>query len=326
MIYCRKIMAIFMNKQSKIPVKRLSLFAGKCTAEIVAGGVTFWMMAALSQMLQHSLKITCASRTSKLFGILTVWSGSSISAETCRQIDCLSRSLFPALTPLPKMGGPANEGSERRNEKTSLASLFNDGRRNKGNVMQEYFLSPLYQNVFSLHGIKEGIMGVIVFSLLGGRFYCFSPSSLMAPGAFSRSELSPKADLNYASTEIRAVIKRLGELAGCHTCGQKKKGVEWIADHQPPRASVIRYNRTFFGKIRGFSRYIFYGTQYLPQQFYPQCIKCSQKQALCMRHKKSPRSVLHLRRFRPYHFTGGLIHSMRILESTHWKTLIDAHH
>lgn len=133
--------------------------------------------------------------------------------------------------------------------------------------------------------------GVAAFLLLGGRALSFTPSSVVAVGAFGRKCIG--GDASYASLAQRSKIAKLGRRFGCHTCG-KRLG-SFIADHQPP-LEIIR--RRSWWKALAKARY----------KYYPQCTVCSNRQAAVLRSKRLvDMRINHFFTLRPHHFTGALV-------------------
>lgn len=134
--------------------------------------------------------------------------------------------------------------------------------------------------------------GVAAFLLLGGRTLSFTPSSIIAVGAFGRSCLN--GNVKYAILSQRKKIANLGRRFGCHTCG--KRGGSFVADHQPP-LEVIK-NRSWLLSL-----------VHPKYKYYPQCHGCSSKQASVLRWNKRNHDarVTHFLTLRPYHLTGALV-------------------
>ena len=136
-------------------------------------------------------------------------------------------------------------------------------------------------NLFPLnssHSIRVCAAGIICFKLLGGRFWAIAPSSYTNLGSFARVSI-PANSSGYASSAQRRTIERMGRITGCHTCGSrmphsfglksKSTSVNFIADHMPPNAVVKQMNERWFRRMIG---------RTVKQRFYPQCVKCSNKQ------------------------------------------------
>lgn len=127
------------------------------------------------------------------------------------------------------------------------------------------------------HTLRVCTTGLIIFKLLGGRFWSISPSSFTHLGSFARPIVSSISASNaYANTFQRQQIEVLGRRYGCHTCGsrmlfvKKLKGAcKFHADHMPPQSVVECMNKNFVRRLLNVS---------VKQRFYPQCITCSNKQ------------------------------------------------
>ncbi|OEH80369.1 hypothetical protein cyc_05680 [Cyclospora cayetanensis] len=190
----------------------------------------------------------------------------------------------------------------------------------------------------------ETLQGLLVFYLLGGRLFRLSPSSLISPGAFAERGLSLSASTGYASETERRVIKKIGLRFGCHTCGIRTRSTRWVADHQPPTAQVISYEKTTVGWVLGTIRRLLGGSKYWPQRLYPHCESCSLKQAVAvrkqtaataaavvssaipsqevaakLREKRSQllqqKLIFRARSFRLWHLTGGIVSLIRCLDA-----------
>ena len=125
------------------------------------------------------------------------------------------------------------------------------------------------------HSLRVCAAGMIGFKILGGRFWAIAPSSYTNLGSFARFSI-PANSSGYASSAQRRTIERIGRMAGCHTCGSrmlidrsKSSSVNFIADHMPPNAAVKQMNERWFRRMVGRTK---------SQSFYPQCVKCSNKQ------------------------------------------------
>ena len=76
-----------------------------------------------------------------------------------------------------------------------------------------------------------GLMGVVVFKTLGGRFNAVLPSNLYKPGAFAHNWIPARWE-QYAAHYERHLMQQIGGKYGCHSCGTRRG--KFIADHQPP--------------------------------------------------------------------------------------------
>ena len=137
---------------------------------------------------------------------------------------------------------------------------------------------------------RSAACGAVVFLALGGAPRSLAPSHVSSVGAFGRRAGSLPASHNYATTAQRDLLNGFGRRFGCHTCGVSRG--PFIADHQPPlKLAKLRDGRWFrFGRTTA-------------QRFYPQCVACSQAQAVAVR-TMSADVKYHLAALRPFHFSG----------------------
>ena len=138
------------------------------------------------------------------------------------------------------------------------------------------------------------VIGSMCFYMLGGRFWRLSPSSLTQVGAIANTRHgSLPATLAYATAKEREAIQQLGRRFGCHSCGVRSwrfNRIIYHADHQPPLAEVKRANAAAWRRIFAAP---------VSQRFYPQCARCSGKQAAVLAERTqlitrlgSPRKAL----------------------------------
>lgn len=155
-------------------------------------------------------------------------------------------------------------------------------------------VSPLH------HELRSMICGLVVFALLGGRALSFTPSSLVAVGAFGRRSASIAAGARYANSGERDLILSLGRKFGCHTCG--RRAASFVADHQPP-LKIARQRRKL-----ALLRRLLPSVARSKYRYFPQCARCSKLQAAALRAPKfSPNPISHIWTLRPYHSTGGFL-------------------
>ena len=122
--------------------------------------------------------------------------------------------------------------------------------------------TPLEYAVMSLASspyLKErwllyAIVGITVFTGLGGRLRAVAPSNIRYPGAYADAFL-PAAGPSYATAKEKLALKEIFHKSGCHTCGRRWGYV--VGDHMPPNL------------------YVKPGEQ---QRFFPQCSRCSHMQ------------------------------------------------
>eukprot|EP01013_Petalomonas_cantuscygni_P008758 TRINITY_DN21494_c0_g1_i1.p1 TRINITY_DN21494_c0_g1~~TRINITY_DN21494_c0_g1_i1.p1 ORF type:complete len:342 (+),score=22.21 TRINITY_DN21494_c0_g1_i1:69-1094(+) len=170
---------------------------------------------------------------------------------------------------------------------------------------------------FSSESSLQGVFfALCMYAAVGGRPLMFTPSSLVAPGAFSRSDRAIPATLRFANTKQRATVAAAGLRFGCHTCGTRqlmarmsRRRPEWVADHQPPvkltRAANAELWRTWGRAVTAFfgipPRWPFV----VSQAFYPHCTRCSSVQGGSLAAGKKP-AVRHFRPLRIVHIAPAL--------------------
>ena len=124
------------------------------------------------------------------------------------------------------------------------------------------------------HASVTAVLGAACFLGFGGRFWRLSPSGLADLGALANTARgSLPATLAYATKAEREAMQVLGRRFGCHSCGARPlfgSTVKYIADHQPPLATVKLANAAIWRRVLGLQ---------VTQRFYPQCVTCSGKQA-----------------------------------------------
>lgn len=111
------------------------------------------------------------------------------------------------------------------------------------------------------------------------------------------------------------MLKRIGNIWGCHTCGKHIRfNRSVIADHQPPRAVAVQMNRMFWRRLFGIK---------VDFRFYPHCTDCSLKQGAILSSARGTfqrwkpgnlagagggrRAYYHGATFRINHLTGGVV-------------------
>jgi hypothetical protein len=184
------------------------------------------------------------------------------------------------------------------------------------------------------------MVGLVTFSLLGGRFWGISPSSYTQVGSFKRWSIPCTEE--YATTSQRGMIEKMGARWGCHTCGsrmmlQRTGSFKFVGDHMPPKSVAEHMNQAWFREWGLWPKVKF--------RFYPQCVNCSQMQGsiLSKASKGLQRSITfkksvflpyawqasklrgagggrmahyHGLRFRINHLTGGVLAAATILGAT----------
>jgi hypothetical protein len=121
---------------------------------------------------------------------------------------------------------------------------------------------------------KRCLAGIIVFKLLGGRFWSIAPSSYTHVGSFARPYASIPASEKYATLTERTMMEKFGRRYGCHTCGSRMifstaGTTKFVGDHMPPKAVAEQINARWYRKLFNIP---------VKYRFYPQCIHCSGKQ------------------------------------------------
>lgn len=92
----------------------------------------------------------------------------------------------------------------------------------------------------------------------------------IGPGPFARQSIPAGPSPNPGRVQRRGV-NETGDKYGCHTCGTKDPGTpngNWVADHQDPTSLVDPET---------------------PQRYFPQCLRCSQRQGGLIRAYKARR-------------------------------------
>ncbi|KAF8065826.1 haloacid dehalogenase-like protein [Scenedesmus sp. PABB004] len=152
---------------------------------------------------------------------------------------------------------------------------------------------------------------------MGGRFSSLMPSDLARPGAlaFESIPARPEASEAYAKPSVKRELARIFRRDGCHHCGSRRGPV--IGDHMPPNKLVGGRNKADklggllgdlpgVGKVRELIGLAGRGRPL--QRFYPQCQRCSIKQATALRTGRRV-LVLHLHapRHRSEHLAGVFV-------------------
>ncbi|KAL8428224.1 hypothetical protein Efla_005326 [Eimeria flavescens] len=251
-----------------------------------SSAVSFWGVCAAGGRLQQTLGISCASLLSKPLGLLTVAVASNAAAAAaavagfvCNRVQQLHASssgggwLGAARELQQETRGKWGGLLLQHHPRTSVAA--GSSYSNSSSVMR----SKSWLSVFAL----EALEGLFLFYLLGGGLFRLSPSSLVYPGAFAVRGLSLSATAGYATETERRLIRKVGSMHGCHSCGIRSSSTKWIADHQPPTARVIKYEATTLGRLRSLLRRSLGGPRCWPQRLYPHCEVCSLKQAAAVR-------------------------------------------
>ncbi|CDJ31250.1 Chromosome III, complete sequence, related [Eimeria mitis] len=319
--------------------------------------LSFWGVCTAGTRMQQALGISCSSVLSKPLGLVTIAVASNAAAAAaaaagfaCSRLQQLragsssgpSGWLEAAKTlqqeTRGKWGGLLLQHHPRASSLTLPTSSSTGTSSSSGSR----------QNLLRLCA-GETVGCLVLYYLLGGRLFRLSPSSLVAPGAFSERSLSLSASTVYASDTERRLIKKVGLRFGCHTCGTRSRSTRWVADHQPPTAQVLNYERTALGWALGALRRLLGGSKYWPQRLYPHCESCSLKQAVAVRRQTAAAAaataaaaaaatpltaaaaaaklrekknllqkqqlVYRWKSLRLWHFTGGILTLIRCLEA-----------
>eukprot|EP00879_Flechtneria_rotunda_P002455 GHRR01002652.1.p1 GENE.GHRR01002652.1~~GHRR01002652.1.p1 ORF type:complete len:486 (+),score=185.20 GHRR01002652.1:512-1969(+) len=186
-----------------------------------------------------------------------------------------------------------------------------------GNPLQKGFWDPLDVDDVVL----DAVLGVCIFKAMGGRFSSLMPSDLSKPGslAFESIPARPESSQDYAKPSVKRELARIFKRDGCHHCGSRRGPV--IGDHMPPNKLVSSKESLtamldelpVVSTVRGLMGVAGRGPKSV-QRFYPQCQKCSMKQATALRNGRRV-LVLHLHapRYRSEHLAGvfvGIRHNM----------------
>lgn len=165
------------------------------------------------------------------------------------------------------------------------------------------------------------LVGVACFIGLGGRFWRLSPSGLAHLGALSDTARgSLPATVAYATRAEREAIQALGRRFGCHSCGARPLSIlrpapfAFVADHQPPLASVRVANAAAWRRLLG---------RTVSQRFYPQCTSCSGKQAALLSERASLAKTLGSARKAFFDASHRGTQSVAVL---HWPSPLRPHY
>ncbi len=266
----------------------------------VAGVGAFSTTLCLSTLAQlHILKVSTATPAPipTLIGIVTVCAASLASQKVAMETHHLmtaqpSNSIFGV-----KSGSMIRRGRPRE-ETTNIE------------IGHHFIQLPV-------HSLRVCAVGLLVFKLLGGRFWAIAPSSYTHLGSFARWSLP--ATEKYASTTQRLAIEKMGRRVGCHTCGSRMLfgrhyGVLFHGDHQPPKYLAAKMNQRWFRRILGLT---------VQFRFYPQCTVCSNTQGsiLSVASKmgtfdRSASAYFHGMRFRINHLTGGAVAALTVVDAS----------
>jgi DNA-directed RNA polymerase subunit RPC12/RpoP len=226
------------------------------TVPIVTGCVAFGATLCLSTLAQKIVGISTATKvTPSVFGFATVCLASMASqrAAICTHEWIQDTRSIQKFVMDPKT----------RKKMFSLSST---------NSSNDYFQIG---NKFKIpyHDVRVCAVGLAAFKLLGGRFWAISPSSFTHLGSFARWSIP--CGKNYATTNQRTMVEKMGRKWGCHTCGSrmlvKRAGKhKFAADHMPPKSVADQMNKSWLRRLGPLPEVQF--------RFYPQCTNCSNTQ------------------------------------------------
>jgi hypothetical protein len=233
-----------------------------CAAQVAVGGAAFILTLAASQVFQGGvLRVSCCTSLGvpAAIGAVSVAGGGIISLRA------------------GQLAGDASRGVR---------------------VTPELVLDRLWAPVSEK---EKGVaaLSLALFTCLGGGVGAFSgiaPSVVSNVGAFGQRRASLPATVEYATSDQRAVMTRLGRIFGCHTCGNASQK-SYISDHMPPLKYVKEENARIWRRILMMK---------VTQRFYPQCVNCSSVQSSAVR-TRTRKLVYHFASLRAQHCTGALV-------------------
>lgn len=189
-------------------------------SRVVAGGVTFFLVISVSQLVQGRLGISAASQLSQTAGLFSVGVGSFTASLAA---DHAPSTLSAAL-------GWKISSSSSRSSKNLLSSPT----------------KPTEEQ--ALQALRTACISLLLFKGLGGRLNSISPSDVTQPGAFFRLRGTLPAGPDYASPLQKRRLDVFGLLYGCHSCGKRQVG-SYIGDHMPPKKVAARMSKRFWRRI-----------------------------------------------------------------------------
>lgn len=119
--------------------------------------------------------------------------------------------------------------------------------------------------------LKDACVTLVTFALLGGSWRHLVPSSVLYRGSFANTRLMSllsQKTLALGKGSSKDVVATIGSYSGCHSCGARRG--PFVADLSPPTEVVMQQRVT---------RYF----QNPSQDYIPQCVPCSSKQASALR-------------------------------------------
>lgn len=201
------------------------------------GGALFFAGISVAQLAQKALRIGAATPVlPKVIGAAAVASSSAIALHFAS----LPREIYE---------GVVRQERSRDAERTSLARLWSSLWSTSSSDAPPHATATalaraaqlkLQSRIDDLSAAPYPVymlMGVLCFTMLGGRMTAVAPSNYSNLGAFHLKKASLPATAEYATPVERGIIQEFGRLYGCHTCGVKR-GVKYHADHMPPKLYV----------------------------------------------------------------------------------------
>lgn len=180
-------------------------------ADATTGGLLFWLGISAAQVGLYGIRVGAATPiVPRVIGTVAV-SASSIFAL---HFASLPREIYEEVVlhvPVLSSGNSIKRATTSINER----------------------ISDLSNAPFGVYMV----MGVLCFKMLGGRMNAIAPSHYANLGAFHLKKASLPATEEYGSAIEKNTIREFGRLFGCHTCGVKR-GVQYHADHMPPKKYV----------------------------------------------------------------------------------------
>lgn len=190
-------------------------------SRIVAGGMTFFLVLSVSQLVQGRMGISAASQLSQTAGLLSVGVGSFTASLAADQAPSTLSAALGWKTP---------SSSRSRTLLSSTATITKPSEEQ------------------ALQALRTACLGLLLFKGLGGRFNSISPSDVTRPGAFFRFRGTLHAGPEYASPLQKRRLDMFGLLYGCHSCGKRQVG-SYIGDHMPPKKVAARMSKRWWRRI-----------------------------------------------------------------------------
>ena len=295
------------RRQHSPLISQVAPFIAQSAASFVAYAATL----GLAQGVGSLLRVSCASPLGigTLGGVAGVGAASVAAGEAATVCGMVMEDVR-------RRGGWTSEkrrGGRKKNvlESTvasTVASTVDRARVYGGSLAKvvERRYTKGTERIDTRQFLLDVVLGTVAFKLTGGSFRSVMPSDLIKPGALANQSI-PAAGMQYATDEKRRELIRMFRRDGCHHCGRTRGAV--VGDHMPPNKHVVQKAGAFatqlmervtrVGAVRramlaaGVRPDALVGTA---QRYYPQCVSCSQKQAVAVRNDRSVRvfhTVLH---------------------------------